>query len=78
MVNEVKRLWSIADPYRTAAFAGMRINDPNCDRLKAGHAKILHALAVRDVEAIVEQVVTGRARVVEYVRGDDRALRPGS
>jgi DNA-binding GntR family transcriptional regulator len=78
MVNEVKRLWSIADPYRTAAFAGMRINDPNCDRLKAGHAKILNALVVRDAEAIVEQVVTGRARVVEYVRGDDRALRPSS
>ena len=74
MVNEVKRLWSIADPYRTAAFAGLRINDPNCDRLKAAHAKILNALVVRDAEAIVEQVVTGRARVVEYVRGDDRAL----
>jgi DNA-binding GntR family transcriptional regulator len=77
MVNEVKRLWSIADPYRTAAFAGMRINDPSCARLRAGHARILGALVDHDVEAIVDQVVTGRARVVEYVRGDDRALRVG-
>ncbi len=78
MVNEVKRLWSIADPYRTAAFAGMRINDPNCDRLRAAHARILTAMVERDVAAIVDQVVIGRARVVEYVRGDDRALRSGT
>jgi DNA-binding GntR family transcriptional regulator len=78
MIGEVKRLWSIADPYRTAAFAGMRINDPNCDRLRDGHARILAALVDRDVESIVEQVVTGRDRVVQYVRGDDGALQPGT
>src|ERR1700722_2118473 len=78
MIGEVKRLWSIADPYRTAAFAGMRINDPKCDRLRDGHARILGALVDRDVETIVEQVVTGRDRVVQYVRGDDGALQPGT
>lgn len=78
MIAEVKRLWSIADPYRTAAFAGMMINDPSCDRLRAGHARILGALVDRDVETIVEQVVSGRDRVVQYVRGDNEALQPDS
>jgi DNA-binding GntR family transcriptional regulator len=78
MIAEVKRLWSIADPYRTAAFAGMMINDPSCERLRAGHARILEALVDRDVETIVEQVVSGRDRVVQFVRGDNGALQPGS
>lgn len=78
MVNEVKRLWSIADPYRTAAFAGMMATDPNFDRLQTGHARILAALADHDAEAMVDQVVTGRARVVQYVRGNDAALQPGA
>jgi DNA-binding GntR family transcriptional regulator len=78
MIAEVKRLWSIADPYRTAAFAGMMINDPSFDRLRSGHGRILEALVARDVETIVEQVVTGRDRVVQYVRGDNIALQPGT
>ena len=76
MVNEVKRLWSIADPYRTAAFAGMMVTDPNVERLSNAHARILAALVDHDAEDIVDQVVTGRARVVQYVRGNDAALMP--
>ena len=78
MVNEVKRLWSIADPYRTAAFAGMMVTDPNVERLSSGHARILSALVDHDAEEIVDQVVTGRARVVQFVRGNDAALSPGA
>jgi DNA-binding GntR family transcriptional regulator len=78
MVGEVKRLWSIADPYRTAAFAGMMVNDPTLERLQAGHGLIIGALVDHDAEAMVKQVVTGRARVVQYVRGNDAALQPGT
>lgn len=78
MVGEVKRLWSIADPYRTAAFAGMMVNDPTLERLQAGHSLIIGALVDHDAEAMVKQVVTGRARVVQYVRGNDAALQPGT
>lgn len=78
MVGEVKRLWSIADPYRTAAFAGMMSNDPSFERLQAAHGRIIGALEDHDTETMVTQVVTGRARVVQYVRGTDAALQSGT
>jgi DNA-binding GntR family transcriptional regulator len=77
MVGEVKRLWSIADPYRTAAFAGMMATDPTFERLETGHQLIIGALVDHDVETMIRQVVTGRSRVVQYVRGNDVALQPG-
>lgn len=76
MVGEVKRLWSIADPYRTAAFAGMMVSDPTFERLRAGHSRIVGALVDHDAEVMVNQVVTGRARVVQYVRSTDPAIPP--
>jgi DNA-binding GntR family transcriptional regulator len=78
MVGEVKRLWSIADPYRTAAFAGMMITDPTVERLRTGHIRIINALVEHVTEDLVDEVMTGRARVVQYVRGNDAALQPGT
>lgn len=71
ILAEVKRLWSIADPYRTAMFASMRLDDPTCERLAAGHARVVGALESGDLELIVNQVVNGRARVVATLRGGD-------
>ena len=69
MVNEVKRLWAIADPYRTAAFTATRLTDSGGTSMREAHDVFLDALRRHDHDAIIERILRGRRAVVEYVTG---------
>jgi len=77
MVAEVKRLWAIADPYRTAAFTATRLGDPAGARFREGHDRILRALREHDHDAIIERILAGRRAVVEYVTTRATSGAPG-
>ena len=66
LASEVKRLWSMADPFRRPAFISVRASDPTYAQLAGQHERILRALETRDAETLVDEVTIGRMGVINY------------
>lgn len=69
MAREAKRLWDLAEPYRTAALVTSSMSDPGVPQLRATRDAMLDALGRMDREALVRLVVEERTRVVDLLSG---------
>lgn len=72
MVREVKRYWSLADPYRIAFINTQLENDPECGWLIANHERLLAALTNRDMESLVDRIVSGTTLPLQRLLRQDR------
>jgi DNA-binding GntR family transcriptional regulator len=72
MVREVKRFWSLADPYRIALINTQLEQDPGCEWLEASHERLLRALAKHDMESLVDHVVGGTTLPLQRLLKEDR------
>ena len=72
MVREMKRYWSLADPYRIA-FANTQLEqDPKCEWLFARHERLLRALTNHDMESLVDQIVSGTTLPLQRLLRQDQ------